>query len=271
MASLAFRAGGPVAIAALAGLFVLAPARHDDRTVSASQDQDTSISATLKDQVDLAVTVYNSNIALVRDVRQVALPGGALDLSLLDIAASVNPATVHVRSLSEPSKLGVLEQNYQYDLLDPQRLLRKYVGPRGHARAHAAGERHDASGGSARAAARLQRRAGVEDRQRDRHRAQRGTVPVSRDSRQPAQPAHAGLEAGQQRRTAAPDRDVVPRRQHVVERRLRADRRARRPARRSRRLGHGEQLERHGVPQRAPAAGGWRAAIASATKGRWPR
>ena len=74
MASLAFRAGGPVAIAALAGLFVLAPARHDDRSVSASQDQDTSISATLKDQVDLAVTVYNSNIALVRDVRQVALP-----------------------------------------------------------------------------------------------------------------------------------------------------------------------------------------------------
>jgi hypothetical protein len=128
MASLAFRAGGPIAIAALAGLFVLAPARHDDRTVSASQDQDTSISATLKDQVDLAVTVYNSNIALVRDVRQVALPSGALDLSLLDIAASVNPATVHVRSLSEPSKLGVLEQNYQYDLLDPQRLLRKYVG-----------------------------------------------------------------------------------------------------------------------------------------------
>jgi hypothetical protein len=128
MASLAFRAGGPVAIATLAALFVLAPARHDDRSVSASQDQDTSISATLKDQVDLAVTVYNSNIALVRDVRQVALPSGALDLSLLDIAASVNPATVHVRSLSEPSKLGVLEQNYQYDLLDPQRLLRKYVG-----------------------------------------------------------------------------------------------------------------------------------------------
>ena len=128
MASLAFRAGGPVAVAALAGLFVLAPARHYDRTDAASQDQDTSISATLKDQIDLAVTVYNSNIALVRDVRQVALPNGTLDLSLLDIAASVNPATVHVRSLSEPSKLGVLEQNYQYDLLDPQRLLRKYVG-----------------------------------------------------------------------------------------------------------------------------------------------
>ena len=148
MASLAFRAGGPVAIAALAGLFVLAPARHDDRTVSASQDQDTSISATLKDQVDLAVTVYNSNIALVRDVRQVALPSGALDLSLLDIAASVNPATVHFRSLSEPSKLGVLEQNYQYDLLGSAAAAEEVRRPRSHARAHAAGERHDAPGGS---------------------------------------------------------------------------------------------------------------------------
>jgi hypothetical protein len=84
--------------------------------------------ATLEDQVDLAVTVYNSNIGLVRDVRRVTLPAGVTDLQLLDIAATVNPATVHVRSLTEPSRLGVLEQNYQFDLLSPDRLLRKYVG-----------------------------------------------------------------------------------------------------------------------------------------------
>jgi len=86
------------------------------------------VAATIKDQTELAVTVYNSNIALVRDVRQVALPSGILDLRFLDIAATVNPATVHFRSLSEPSRLGILEQNYQFDLLDPQRLLRKYIG-----------------------------------------------------------------------------------------------------------------------------------------------
>jgi hypothetical protein len=85
-------------------------------------------SATLHDQTELAVTVYNSNIALVRDVRQVTLPSGVLDLRFLDIAATVNPATVHFRSLSEPARLDILEQNYQFDLLDPQRLLRKYVG-----------------------------------------------------------------------------------------------------------------------------------------------
>lgn len=83
---------------------------------------------TLNDQVDLAVTVYNSNIALVRDVRQLNLPSGNFHLRFMDIAASVNPATVHFRSLTEPARLGVLEQNYEYDLLDPQKLLQKYVG-----------------------------------------------------------------------------------------------------------------------------------------------
>jgi hypothetical protein len=83
---------------------------------------------TLNDQTDLAVTVYNSNIALVRDVRQLTLPSGAFQLKFMDIAATVNPATVHFRSLTEPEKLGILEQNYEYDLLEPAKLLQKYVG-----------------------------------------------------------------------------------------------------------------------------------------------
>jgi hypothetical protein len=77
---------------------------------------------------EIAVTVYNSNIALVRDVRTVPVATGESEVRLQDIAATINPATVHFRSLTEPSRLTVLEQNYEYDLLDPQRLLRKYVG-----------------------------------------------------------------------------------------------------------------------------------------------
>jgi hypothetical protein len=83
---------------------------------------------TLDDQVDLAVTVYNSDIALVRDVRAIDIARGTADLQFMDIAATVNPATVHFRSLTEPSSVGVLEQNYEYDLLEPDKLLRKYVG-----------------------------------------------------------------------------------------------------------------------------------------------
>ena len=93
-------------------------------TPSSAGEQSTS----LNDQTDLSVAVYNSNIALVRDVRQLQLPAGSFRLKFMDIAATVNPATVHFRSLAEPDKLGVIEQNYEYDLLEPAKLLNKYVG-----------------------------------------------------------------------------------------------------------------------------------------------
>jgi hypothetical protein len=83
---------------------------------------------TLDDQVELAVTVYNSDIALIRDVRNLQLACGTSDLRFMDIAATVNPATVHFRSVSDPASVSVLEQNYEYDLLEPEKLLRKYVG-----------------------------------------------------------------------------------------------------------------------------------------------
>jgi len=88
----------------------------------------TTVSSTEQDQKELAVTVYNSNVALVRDVRHVRLPQGTIDLRYMDIAAQVNPATVHIVSLTAPKDLSVLEQDYEYDLLSPQKLLQKYVG-----------------------------------------------------------------------------------------------------------------------------------------------
>jgi hypothetical protein len=87
-----------------------------------------TVNSSAQDQKELAVTVYNSNVALVRDVRRLQLPAGTLDLRYMDIAAQVNPATVHIVSLSAPKDLSVLEQNYEYDLLSPQKLLQKYVG-----------------------------------------------------------------------------------------------------------------------------------------------
>src|ERR1700757_4332585 len=93
-----------------------------------AQSSATDHSTTLNDQSELAVTVYNSNIALVRDVRQLQLPSGSFRLKFMDIAATVNPATVHFRSLAEPDKVGVIEQDYEYDLLEPNKLLNKDVG-----------------------------------------------------------------------------------------------------------------------------------------------
>jgi hypothetical protein len=114
----------PLVIAIAAGV----PFHHAASSLvvrAAAQDATTT---TLDDQAELAVTVYNSDIALVRDVRNLQLARGTSDLHFMDIAATVNPATVHFRSLSEPSRVRVLEQNYEYDLLEPEKLLRKYVG-----------------------------------------------------------------------------------------------------------------------------------------------
>ena len=115
-------------LAALLCLGIVGFFSREDPEGEAVQAAAAQGSTTLDDQVDLNVTVYNSDIALVRDVRTLDLPRGTFDLSFMDIAATVNPATVHFRSISEPSRVSVLEQNYEYDLLEPDKLLRKYVG-----------------------------------------------------------------------------------------------------------------------------------------------
>jgi hypothetical protein len=121
------------AIIALAGATALVPPYQAGKKAAAQEKNapganGSDQSTTLSDQTDLAVTVYNSNIALVRDVRQLQLPTGTFRLKFMDIAATVNPATVHFRSINEPDKVGVIEQNYEYDLLEPNKLLNKYVG-----------------------------------------------------------------------------------------------------------------------------------------------
>jgi hypothetical protein len=87
-----------------------------------------TITSTLDDQREVAVTVYNQNLALVRDVRRLDLPTGDVDLRFMDVAAKVNPATVYIASETAPRDLALLEQHYEYDLLSPQKLLDKYVG-----------------------------------------------------------------------------------------------------------------------------------------------
>jgi hypothetical protein len=111
-----------LALVLFSGLAAAAPPQDDDAAKTAA------MTTTEKDQTEIAVTVYNSNIALVRDVRQIRLTSGVFSLRFEDVAASINPATVHFRSLSDDTKLSVVEQNYEYDLLDPQKLLQKYLG-----------------------------------------------------------------------------------------------------------------------------------------------
>lgn len=76
----------------------------------------------------VSVTVYNNNRGLVRDVRSIQLPVGTGELRFKDVAAHINPVTVRARSMAREGGFTVIEQNYEYDLMDANKLLDKYVG-----------------------------------------------------------------------------------------------------------------------------------------------
>jgi len=72
------------------------------------------------------VTVYNSNIALVKESRQFDLEAGVNRVDVTDVPAAILPETVFFRSLTDPDTV-VLEQNYEYDIVGSQKLLEKYI------------------------------------------------------------------------------------------------------------------------------------------------
>src|SRR3954454_24246093 len=74
---------------------------------------------TAQDRQSVNITVYNSNLGLVRETRRLTLPSGRIALRFADVTAQIRPETVHLASLTAPSSLRILEQNYQYDLLNP--------------------------------------------------------------------------------------------------------------------------------------------------------
>lgn len=86
------------------------------------------VSTGLEDQTGVAVTIYNVDLGLVKDQRKIKLFDGTGDLRFMDVASKIIPASVHIKSLIKPDSLQVLEQNYEYDLLNSQKLIDKYVG-----------------------------------------------------------------------------------------------------------------------------------------------
>ncbi len=86
------------------------------------------IRSTLNDQQSVAVTIYNNNLALVKDQRKVNLNSGLNSLALRDVSAQIRPESALLRSLSNAGSFTTLEQNFDFDLLTPQKLLEKFVG-----------------------------------------------------------------------------------------------------------------------------------------------
>lgn len=87
-----------------------------------------ALKSTREDQTQIAVTVYNSNLALVKESRALDLKQGKGELRFMDVAAYIIPESVHIKAVKPGQEFMVLEQNYEYDLMNQNKLMDKYVG-----------------------------------------------------------------------------------------------------------------------------------------------
>lgn len=70
----------------------------------------------------LAVTVYNSNLGVIKDVRNIPIKSGKSEIEIRDVAQQIDPTSVHIKLDGE-----VIEQNYKYDLVSFDKILQKYI------------------------------------------------------------------------------------------------------------------------------------------------
>jgi hypothetical protein len=113
---------------ALAGAALLFP----PQTVAAGKDALPSKSSlpakSAGERKTVDLTVYNAGLSLVREERTIPLGKGANRIQVPDIPATIDPTSLHFSSLTDPDGVRVLEQNYQYDLVNSSKLLEKYLG-----------------------------------------------------------------------------------------------------------------------------------------------
>lgn len=75
-------------------------------------------------QGDVSVTIYNDNLALVQDVRQLNIPAGRSVQDFPGVSGQIRAETVGFSA----ANTGIIEQNFDYDLLSPSKLMEKAVG-----------------------------------------------------------------------------------------------------------------------------------------------
>jgi len=76
---------------------------------------------------DVAITIYNSNLGLVKDVRSLTLQKGLNVLDFDEVASQIDATSVNFRCLGDED-VAVIEQNYLYDLVSTEALLKRYLG-----------------------------------------------------------------------------------------------------------------------------------------------
>ncbi|MEP9410133.1 MAG: DUF4139 domain-containing protein [Candidatus Brocadia sp.] len=75
----------------------------------------------------VSITIYQNNLGLVHDIREMDLQAGNQEIRFTDVAALIDPTSVHFKSLTAPDQVIILEQNYEYDLVSAEKISQKYI------------------------------------------------------------------------------------------------------------------------------------------------
>jgi hypothetical protein len=116
--------GGNMGKRYITGITLLAILLFAGHAIAGSAEK----TSTLADQKEVAVTIYNENLALVKDKRTLTLEKGENTLAFREVSGRMRPETALLQSSSQQQDIVVIEQNFDFDLLTPEKLLEKYVG-----------------------------------------------------------------------------------------------------------------------------------------------
>jgi hypothetical protein len=97
-------------------------------SIAAPESQKDEKVTTAAEQKEVGVTIYNDNLALVKEARKIKLERDFNRLAWRDVSAQMRPETAQLRNLANPAGFRLLEQNFDFDLLTPEKLLEKYLG-----------------------------------------------------------------------------------------------------------------------------------------------
>ncbi|MFQ5608067.1 MAG: DUF4139 domain-containing protein, partial [Candidatus Zixiibacteriota bacterium] len=78
-------------------------------------------------RAELAVTVYNSDLGVIREVRELRFSKGAGRLAFRDVPSRIDPTSVRFKTLNSQRKISILEQNYQFDLVSQEKIYNSYI------------------------------------------------------------------------------------------------------------------------------------------------
>lgn len=84
-------------------------------------------STAVNSAVSLAVTIYNDQFAMVKDVRSITFDAGRSQLSFTDVSSNIQPETVTFKAVSSPDSVKVYEQNFDANLINSYGILQKYI------------------------------------------------------------------------------------------------------------------------------------------------